>query len=102
MIRKPPGYDKPKIRQNSQKHKYIVCYKNHYLYGDDRNCEDADWEIIGETWAVSEAQAINNVRYRNDIHHYANQFHEWDCDGMRYVEFKAFLESEFYKRRKIS
>ncbi len=77
------------------KRKYYVCYKNHYNYGDGRIDEDSEWTPIGTTYAVSPAKAVSNVRFRNDIHHYANQFHEWACDGLRYVEFKAFTEIEF-------
>ncbi len=101
---KPPGYDEELIyfnpnllmqKQYKRKTKYIVCYKNHYNYGDGRIETDSCWQFLGSTMAVSRDKAISNVRYRNDIHHYANQFHEWACDGLRWIEFKAFTVSEY-------
>lgn len=46
------------------KKKYSV-YATPYLEAEElENCVQYPREFMGETWAVSEAQAINNVRYR--------------------------------------
>lgn len=47
-MKKPPGYDK------KPKQKYAVYCRAKYY----------EWQHIGDTWAVSEQQAINNVRWR--------------------------------------
>lgn len=103
-MKKPPGYDNEIIYYNpkmlyakpkKRKIKYIVCYKNHYDYGDGVSNEDGYWGVLDVTMAVSPEKAISNARYKNDVHHYANQFHEWAGDGMRWIEFKAFTEEEY-------
>ena len=44
------------------KHKYRVMAQE-YFHSEDHNREN-EWECVGETYAVSEKQAINNVRHR--------------------------------------
>lgn len=31
---------------------------------EPENCTEGEWQVAGETWAVSEAKAIGNVCYR--------------------------------------
>lgn len=39
--------------------------RQYYLDAEEpENCIRGPWEVVGETWAVSEAKAINNVRFR--------------------------------------
>lgn len=46
-----------------KKHYYV--YMKWGVEADElENCTSHDPEFVGETWAVSEAQAINNVRHR--------------------------------------
>lgn len=60
--------------------KKFLIYQHHDLdYGDGRR--DEYTEFIGETWAVSEPQAINNICYRYGIK--AFDVHEWAGDGAR-------------------
>ena len=55
------NYQRPK-----EKHKYRVYLCAHiYDCAGDINCEINHREFVGETWAVSAAQAETNVRYRN-------------------------------------
>ena len=48
--------------------------------------------IVGETWAVSEAQAVNNWCYRT--RHHNPTVHEWADDGARIQCFDACLIDE--------
>lgn len=31
---------------------------------EPEDCYEGKWELVGETWAVSEDKAVNNVRFR--------------------------------------
>lgn len=44
------------------KRKYKV-FSQYYFESEDHSRTDT-WKFVSETWAVSEAQAINNVRHR--------------------------------------
>lgn len=59
-----------------QKMKFRV-FRKHWSMTDDE-CPDTlsegKWENIGETWAVSEKQAVNNVRHRTLGDRYASQY----------------------------
>lgn len=54
------------------KHKFVVYYQHYFatdypeVYGtkSDSGYDVDEWKIAGSTYAVSEAQAINNVRCR--------------------------------------
>ena len=48
---------KPKI-------KFMVFTKYYFNCEEPEDCYEGEWRFEGETWAVSEAQAINNVRHR--------------------------------------
>lgn len=73
-------------------------------------CEDpgddieTGWELIGDTYAVSEAQAINNVRYRNDL---PSNFSILDSRGHweKYIEYKAEIavtkDYNYYRKKAI-
>lgn len=84
MIKKPKGY-------NTRKNKYAVYYRASYYV--ERTYEDLghlglyEWQYIGETLAVSEAQAINNVRYRLT----AEGENDRIRDGKRILDFKAII-----------
>lgn len=48
-------------------------YSRYYLHTEDpEDGFERDWTFEGDTWAVSEKQAVNNVRHRNlgDISQY--------------------------------
>lgn len=49
------------------KSNYFVFCRRHIVADEDENDVKWPWEGAGETVAVSRAQAINNVRYRNDL-----------------------------------
>ena len=97
-MKKPPGYDDGIIYYNPHpkklKQKYAVYYCAKYYV--EKTFEDLshlglyEWQHIGDTWAVSEQQAINNVRWRLT----ADKF---DCiiDGKHPLDFKAeIIEKE--------
>lgn len=50
------------IREPKPKHRYYV-----YVVGSGSGCYREDYcrQFAGETWAVSAAQACNNVRFQN-------------------------------------
>lgn len=54
-----PGFDK--IKPKKDKHKYDV-----YVIGKGYGCYAEDYckTFVGTTWAISEEQACNNVRFR--------------------------------------
>ena len=56
---------------------------------EDCGCQDSPWEEIGRTMAVSEAQAINNVRYRFHDGPGGSLWFELPGDGMVWEEWKA-------------
>ena len=41
---------------------------------DQSTFSEESWESIGETWAVSEKQAVNNVRHRTLGDRYSSQY----------------------------
>lgn len=43
---------------------YSVFFKYFMITEDIEDSFEDEWQFAGDTWAVSEAQAINNVRYR--------------------------------------
>ncbi len=67
---------------------YSVWFRSEWSSPED--FQVGVWEYLGDTWAVSEAKAVSQVLYRNDVHHYRNRFHEQGCDSMREVRAKAF------------
>lgn len=71
------------------KQKYEIFAETTLDYGDGHI--DTTRERVGETWAVSEAQAINNYCYRNGTHNY--EVHEWRGDGGRTVSYTAKLST---------
>ena len=46
-------------------HYFITDYPEKWGTKNDNGIDVDDWVLEGETWAVSEKQAINNVRFRN-------------------------------------
>ena len=82
MIKKPKRY-------NTKKNKYAVYYRASYYvegtYEDLGHLGLYDWQYLGETTAVSEAQAINNVRYRLT----AEGENDRIRDGKCVLDFKA-------------
>lgn len=62
------------------KSKYQVFQVNFMNFGDGDIVESRN--IIGETFAVSEAQAINNISFRYSIK--ANELVPWRCEGYRH------------------
>lgn len=91
-MKKPPGYDNEIIYYNPHpakpKQKYAVYYCAAYYV--EKTFEDLghlglyEWQHIGDTWAVSERQAINNVRHRLTADEY-----DRICDGKCPLDFKA-------------
>lgn len=75
------------------KSKYSV-YSRYVMTADEiENCTAHPWEYVGDTYAVSEKQAINNVRHRTigDLSQYkpiATSGH-WDS----FLEWKAELNT---------
>lgn len=69
------------------KRKYVIYEKQIFDYGDGNVQETR--EPIGETWAVSEAQAINNYCYRKKIRRWYHA--DWDYDGCRDLYIEAEL-----------
>lgn len=52
-------------------------YRRQWEMADDEDASTLQrngWENIGETWAVSEKQAVNNVRHRTMGDRYASQY----------------------------
>ena len=80
-----------------QRHKYrVYLRKTIFVEYDIESPADIHLEALaGETWAVSHAQAINNVRVRNDKkvlgHNFGGDTHsEWE-----YVAFRTDEDSPF-------
>lgn len=91
-MKKPPGYDN--LRHKKPKQKYAVYYcAKYYVEGtleDLGHLGMYEWQHIGDTWAVSEQQAINNVRWRLT----ADEYDRID-DGKNPLDFKAeIIEKE--------
>lgn len=61
-MQKPKGYD-TRSSTSSDKSLYAVYYRHYY---EDEVCgmQKTEWKYIGDTYAVSEAKAISNVRHR--------------------------------------
>lgn len=68
-----------------RKRKYIIYTQTRTDYGDGRM--DKSERRVGETWAVSKAQAVNNYCYREGVRAY--QCAEWSHDGLRETEIIA-------------
>lgn len=60
--------------------KYRVFQINHLDYGDGHI--DNAKRFIGDTYAVSEAQAVNNISFRTGI--LIDEIVPWSCDGCRH------------------
>lgn len=75
------------------KHKYNVYLRKHiFAEYDLTGPDDTKLEMFaGETWAVSEAQAINNVRVRND---HDVKGHNWDATDRYMWFYRAFRVDE--------
>ena len=65
--------------------KWLV-YRTYYMRSEDiEDSFENEPELVGETWAVSEAQAINNVRHRTMGDYGTSQYKplavsgHWDC-----------------------
>lgn len=57
-----------------KKHKFNV-FSQHYVEHENPECSyRGKWNMVGETWAVSEKQAINNVRHRKRGDYYSSQY----------------------------
>lgn len=66
-----------------------AVYSRHYLLTEDTmDRVEHEWTLQGETWAVSERKAINNVRYRNG---YSSQYKPDAMGGhwMRLTQWRA-------------
>lgn len=50
-------------KTSSNKSKYVV-YCRHYYEDEVCKAQRTEWKYAGDTYAVSEAKAINNVRHR--------------------------------------
>lgn len=63
-----------------------------YWIGTGYGCYAKDYcrEFLGETWAVSEAQAINNIRHRTGFPRYDFLGDAYD-EGHVDFELKAFV-----------
>lgn len=55
------------------KRKYLV-YSQFYCLTDLGEYGASPWTLEGTTWAVSEKQAINNIRHRNYGDYYSSQY----------------------------
>lgn len=63
--------DFPQMSRTGKKHYAIYLASRVFDCEDDARCEITRRDFVGETWAYSEAQAVNNVRFRNgDKHSY--------------------------------
>ena len=56
---------------------------------EEENCFVTDWELVGSTDAVSEKQAINNVRYRTIGNHSQYMPVVLECHYAEWLEWKA-------------
>lgn len=56
------------------KHKFNVFSQHYVEHEDPEYSHKGDWKKVGETWAVSEKQAINNVRHRKRGDYYSSQY----------------------------
>lgn len=81
------------IKEKKPKHHYLV-----YIVGEGAGVYAKDYckHLVGETWAVSEKQACNNVRYQNRDRNSPNGgYSSWDigdyCDE-GYVNFSYKAE----------
>lgn len=82
------------------KRKYYV-----YLIAHGTGCYSSDKSYVGSTYAVSEKQAINNVRYRTrDENHPYGGASSWAVgdyaeEGSVYYEYKAETGEQYgYKQ----
>lgn len=61
--------------------KYQV-YTAYYFYSEEyEDCHVDKWTHEGSTWAVSEKQAINNVRHRSYGDYGSSQYKPLNCEG---------------------
>lgn len=75
-----------------EKKKYDVYVKRIVEIEDPyEHSVEYDWEFVGTTYAVSEAKAINNVRFRNEM---PSQYKPIETSGHYdvFVEWKAKTE----------
>ena len=82
--------------------KYYVYFKvcethESWLELNDEQLE-SDWHFAGETWAVSEKQAINNIRHRVFGDYNSSQYkYDYVCgDGAMWKEWKAVKKQNSY------
>lgn len=78
------------------KRKYLV-YAKYYLESEfPEDSFEEDWKLVGETFAVSEKQAINNVRFKLFGNYCASQYKP-TYSGGHYsygLHYKAILYKE--------
>lgn len=74
--------------QMAIKQKWAVYSRGYLLTEDAEDNVEHDWTLQGETWAVSEEKAINNVRYRKG---YSSQYMPVAVGGhwSRFVQWRA-------------
>lgn len=73
---------------NPYRYKYKVY--SHYETDDGWGGKSKTSEVyLGETFAVSEKQAINNVRYRRNLHHLHTRYQDTCYDSCRVLKFRA-------------
>ena len=87
-----PAYKRSRARPKTR---FFVYARTIQFY--DCIPQYSEWRLVGETFAVSEAQAINNIRFRlrqgTDFDIYVSTLGEYcDCGGDSYsreTEYKA-------------
>lgn len=78
------------LRKDMQKKKYKV-FARRIVEIEGEDPVTWPWEFVGNTYAVSEAKAINNVRFRNEM---PSQYKPIETSGHYdvFVEWKAEVE----------
>lgn len=66
------------------KTRYSVYAKTIVFQGDNNIHTSMDWHLVGTTYAVSEKQAINNVRHRCFGDSYSSQHKAVYADPFRF------------------
>lgn len=77
-----------------RKEKYLVYLREDY-WGESGYHSSAR-TLVGETWAVSEAQAVNNFAYRNGTRMYGMK--ELPCDELYEWSYEADTETQMKVR----
>lgn len=52
------------MTQKKPKKKWCVYFRYYFESENWEDCRKGSWKLAGETYAVSKAKAINNVRFR--------------------------------------